>query len=485
MNIKCPNCQTAYTVPSEKIGDKPKRMRCARCKEVFTVKRRSERTPYGYEEFTGKQQALPPELAFLKTSIPPPAPQAESEPAPTASPDETGAPLSRVAASPKESATPAKQPPPVPAFPPQAGPPPVPTGAKHQTQPKEGSAKEPGFDYEDFDTGGEQDQPFSDQDFTRHGSDGETPSERPSGGPEGEENRAQTPAVSALPISIISMDPADVASIPAETTEMEFQGIEPSAPGEAASKIEAPSPHQTPAAPVPQKSPPAAGDAAAARATSPSVNGIGDIYSSSSWETEAPLDLAGFAVSIPPEPAKSQKIGKIVGISTGVFFLLLLFVMIRNDWSLSLAEFPSQVAFAFSGGTLEKLPDAVKELEATVDGDRRIVRRAGKGALLVVKGLVFNNDVIPHSHVVLRGRLIDGAGDIRAELRFACDRFFDDRVLQDVADGQVPALYKKGGEMHNCMIAKDSQSSYWLVFERIPADYDGSFNVEVTPIFAK
>ncbi len=49
MNIKCPNCQTSYTVPSEKIGDKPARLRCARCKEVFTVKRRCERTPYGYE----------------------------------------------------------------------------------------------------------------------------------------------------------------------------------------------------------------------------------------------------------------------------------------------------------------------------------------------------------------------------------------------------------------------------------------------------
>ncbi len=83
MNIKCPNCQTAYVVPDDKVNGKPKKMRCSRCQEVFTVKRRSQKTPLGYQEFTGQQNALPREFAFLRESQLPKAAyptQSESEP---------------------------------------------------------------------------------------------------------------------------------------------------------------------------------------------------------------------------------------------------------------------------------------------------------------------------------------------------------------------------------------------------------------------
>lgn len=89
MNIKCPNCQTAYVVPDEQVETKPKKMRCARCQEVFTVKRRSEKTPLGYQEFTGKQNALPQEFAFLRESRLPAAPADET---PATAPKTGGAP---------------------------------------------------------------------------------------------------------------------------------------------------------------------------------------------------------------------------------------------------------------------------------------------------------------------------------------------------------------------------------------------------------
>jgi predicted Zn finger-like uncharacterized protein len=68
MNIRCPRCATSYTVPKGKIGEKPRKMRCSKCKEVFTVTRRDASTPDGYEEFTGKQDALPDEFAFLRSA---------------------------------------------------------------------------------------------------------------------------------------------------------------------------------------------------------------------------------------------------------------------------------------------------------------------------------------------------------------------------------------------------------------------------------
>lgn len=38
MIVACPNCQSKYNLPEEKIAPKGSKVRCARCKEVFTVK---------------------------------------------------------------------------------------------------------------------------------------------------------------------------------------------------------------------------------------------------------------------------------------------------------------------------------------------------------------------------------------------------------------------------------------------------------------
>jgi len=85
MIIKCPQCSTGYNIPEKLVAEKPRKMRCSRCQNVFTIARRQEEAPSGYEEFTGKQH-LPQEFAFLeKTQEPEPAaPQPESSQAPAA-----------------------------------------------------------------------------------------------------------------------------------------------------------------------------------------------------------------------------------------------------------------------------------------------------------------------------------------------------------------------------------------------------------------
>ncbi len=77
MIIKCPKCSTGYSIPENMIGEKPRKMRCSRCKNLFTIARRAEAAPSGYEEFTG-QHHLPGEFAFLKEAPakePPPQPE--------------------------------------------------------------------------------------------------------------------------------------------------------------------------------------------------------------------------------------------------------------------------------------------------------------------------------------------------------------------------------------------------------------------------
>ncbi|MDD5306484.1 MAG: zinc-ribbon domain-containing protein [Deltaproteobacteria bacterium] len=74
MIVKCPACSTLYNLPEDKLGDKPRKMRCSKCRAVFALARRSADTPAGYEEFTGQQASLPSEFAFLREAPEPPAP---------------------------------------------------------------------------------------------------------------------------------------------------------------------------------------------------------------------------------------------------------------------------------------------------------------------------------------------------------------------------------------------------------------------------
>jgi len=80
MIIKCPQCSTGYDIPEKLFADKPRKMRCSRCQHVFTITRRREEAPAGYEEFTGRQN-LPEEFAFLREAPP------EEQP-PPASPEQ-------------------------------------------------------------------------------------------------------------------------------------------------------------------------------------------------------------------------------------------------------------------------------------------------------------------------------------------------------------------------------------------------------------
>ena len=65
MIIKCPNCETGYNIPDEVVGDKPRRMRCTKCKTMFTVARHSAQPPLGNVE-KPRDHSLPPAIPILR-----------------------------------------------------------------------------------------------------------------------------------------------------------------------------------------------------------------------------------------------------------------------------------------------------------------------------------------------------------------------------------------------------------------------------------
>ena len=396
MNIKCPKCETAYAVPDSKIGDKPRKMRCTRCDEVFTVKRRNEKIPDGYQEFTGRNESLPAEFAFLKKSIPPMARPSNASPPPSA-PASNEAPSSDF----EEFAPPA--------------------GHK-ETQ--------PGFGVNNL----------------------RVPADAAQGMPQ------------PVPVESMSANSNGTAKVGSPVPPVIPDGEDGEEDETIPFKTHVNS--QNPGAP------------AAVPVQPPAVQHSADLFRASAWETEAPLELGNYAA--PSE--KSQKLGKIMAIFSAVVILLLLFVVYRNGWSLSLSKLPEQFAFAFSGAEREILPDEVDDLEAMVSEKRLL--SSGAKTYLLVSGTVFNNAPVQRSRIMLRAKLYDANGELRAEVTAPCDKVIEDMEIERTPRGKTSRLYRKNGQVHNCRIRQESSTVYQMIFETPPADYSDSFKVEVIPIFA-
>ncbi len=438
MFIKCPRCSIGYNVPDNRIGDKPRKMRCTRCKNVFAVARRSGSPPPGYEEFTGRHSALPREFAFLRESpskktppIPPVVIESNIPRRPSQEPTMLG-----VYQPGKDAAAQAVRPPE-----PEAEPVPLVTVAREPTPPQPSPPVEPPPSGPPA-----TEQPVVDknalvEEVLRQAKERKAAATPDTGTPQAAPKAvAQPPVVAAAQSSDLPTDlPTDSTPVVAATPPQ-------------------PSPSQDQVVP--------------------------DIYggSASAWETEAPLDLGGFAVESPS--STGQLVGKLATAFVVLVASFFVYVAYRNGWSLSLPELDQQIAFAFSEEETERLPDEVDGLEVTID-ERRVLLRKRKPPLLIINGKVFNNTSLPLTNIVLRGRVFDEKGEMRAQIRIPCDRLFRDKKLKKARSGAIPTFYRKKGALHNCTIKGESSTLYQIVFEDPPADYDETFRVEVKPISAR
>lgn len=80
MIVACPNCQSKYNLPEEKIAPNGSKVRCARCKHVFTV------MPPGMDKDFDSELAELTAAASKPAAPAPEKPKAEPAPAPAAEP---------------------------------------------------------------------------------------------------------------------------------------------------------------------------------------------------------------------------------------------------------------------------------------------------------------------------------------------------------------------------------------------------------------
>jgi predicted Zn finger-like uncharacterized protein len=345
MIVKCPECATGYSIPENLVTDKPKKMRCSRCKHVFTLVRRAETAPSGYEEFTGSQH-LPSEFAFLRAA--PPEPPAAPEDAPPA------------AEPPAADVT-------------------VEEGAPPTAQ-------------------DETDQP------------------------------AAAPAADA-PVSAAYY----------------------------AGRYGAPrAPEATPA--------PRANEA---------------------WEEEVPLELEVYSIPTEQRSRGAQAFGKLVFVLIAIALVLFGFVLIRNDFSLSLSELDAQISFAFSGGERDTTSEEARYVDAVVKA-RTLIDAAGGGKYLVVTGDAFNRGFTGLGRIILRGRLVTAAQETAAEVRAPCGKMIDDETIKMTPKGAMPGHYRsKNGELYNCVISANGSTAFQMVFQEVPPDWEKSLTLEIKPVAAQ
>ncbi|MDJ0761641.1 MAG: zinc-ribbon domain-containing protein [Myxococcota bacterium] len=201
-----------------------------------------------------------------------------------------------------------------------------------------------------------------------------------------------------------------------------------------------------------------------------------------SWISRAPLDLNEF--SIGQASAKTRRAGKIVTGAVGFIIIFFIFVAFRNGWQLSVPDLSSQVAFAFSTRTFEKLPDEVKGLEVNVYDRRTLIASDGR-PILVVLGDIQNNAPTRRTHILLRGRVLDDGGTVRAETKLPCGVMVDDIEIKATAKGGMREHFLTGASPYNCDLRPEGFCKYKLVFDPSPETTDSLSNIEVVAIAAR
>lgn len=347
MIVKCPQCATGYSIPENLITDKPKKMRCSRCKNVFTLMRRHDKAPSGYEEFTGSQH-LPAEFSFLKSSQPDQSPQ---------------------------TSDPAVEPPPT---------------------------------------------------------DGETTAE------------AQFPAA------------GDAASaVPEEQAPAHPRAGQPAAAAQP---------------------PVSAGYYATRRGVAPAQE---------AWEDETPLELSVYSIPTETRSRGAQAFGKFLFFVFALGVLFFVFVLVRNDFSLSLSKLDAQIGYAFSGAKPEVISEEARRIDVVVSA-KTLIKAANGASYLIVTGDVFNKGFTGASRIILRGRLVTAAQETVAEVRAPCGKTVDEETIKMTHKGAMSGHYRtKTGELYNCVISVDGSSAFQIVFDDVPDDYEKSLNVEITAVTAR
>ncbi|MBN1433658.1 zinc-ribbon domain-containing protein [Candidatus Fermentibacterales bacterium] len=59
MIVSCPGCQKKYRIPDEKIGDKPKKIRCRNCSTIIVINPQAAESPAGAAQPARKAAEAP------------------------------------------------------------------------------------------------------------------------------------------------------------------------------------------------------------------------------------------------------------------------------------------------------------------------------------------------------------------------------------------------------------------------------------------
>ena len=143
------------------------------------------------------------------------------------------------------------------------------------------------------------------------------------------------------------------------------------------------------------------------------------------------------------------------------------------------------ISAAFSGEKIERISDEARNLDVVVSA-RNLVTASSGEKYLVVTGDVYNRGFTGAARIVLRGRLVGGAGNVMAEVRAPCGKTIDAETLKLTPKGAISGHFRsKTGELYNCVISADGSTAFQLVFDDVPPEYPSALTLEVAAVSAQ
>ena len=102
----------------------------------------------------------------------------------------------------------------------------------------------------------------------------------------------------------------------------------------------------------------------------------------------------------------------------------------------------------------------------------------------MVTGTVFNTATVGRNQIVLRGRLLDLAGELSDETRGPCGKVVEEEAIKATAKGAIGGHFRSGGSLIDCVIKPVGDNVFQLIFENVPLDYSPDFTVDVVAVSA-
>ena len=181
--------------------------------------------------------------------------------------------------------------------------------------------------------------------------------------------------------------------------------------------------------------------------------------------------------------AQTAKLKKGIAVTLVTLALgFVVFVLIRNDWAVDVNDLPGALKKALGIRTVAEQQESVL-VQLDVTPAKVFKRRLKNGKVVtVVTGEIQNNSRYPMEKVLVEGRLLDAAKNLRVTTDpVPCHRTVCADAISAMSESELKKMYMEGDEPFNCVIKSGFSAPFMVMFDTLPSNFNVTFKFEVHP----